>query len=255
MTARIVDGYSTSASGLLSDIISGSTAAPSVDMATTRIPCFDQHMQHPSNGFRKLIELSRIHIGESRPSTGSMQHEFNPAWDVIAMQTDSSQDCVKDFKDNWGAIGINFERHFFLIFIQWQPTIAGQSGVHRYSPITSSRASSNSPRRSAIHGSSTGTGMLIQPANFRQRNTNFSRAHSERSTSRSSSVDSGPTHSILGSAFNSQSSLPDTAEVHFNSGWNSAYLSGNSSRADTSTVYLSNNTVSLNSPPHSHQGI
>lgn len=237
---------------VIGDIILGNAAAPAVDMATIRTPSFPHwhDIQNPNSGYRKLVGISEIHRGETRPRA-----EFDPAWDLIAMHTESSQPCVEEFKVVWLPAGVNFHQHFFLIFVIWE-TADRRSGM-RYSPMSSSRGSS--PLRSSVSFSGSSTGQI---QDFLQQALGETH-QSGQFTSQSSLVN-------FSTSF-TQQSPSDTALIVPNASsssgypWNEAqsgqemerdlYCSIQDEPAYPSEVPIRyGSTVSLNSPASYHQG-
>lgn len=225
---------------ILFEMPSVSSSVSALDMATTRVPDFGSNMQHPNNGFRKLVEISRIHNGEAKPSK---PYEFDLSWDLISMQADSAQSCVQEFKDTWRAVGMDFRRHFFLVFIQWPPAIptTNRPGTLRYSPISSSSRGS-SPRQSAMHNYN----ILSQSLQLWQ-----------SSQSRSPSVDSSQRHHSPAPAFNPQFLQETTIQASRNleqansNDYNHLAVAESYGQDELSLLLSSSNTVSLNSPTHS----
>lgn len=248
---------------IIGDIILGDAGAPAVDLATTRTPTFDDwnNIQNPTTGFRKLIRLEEVHRGETRPTKAA----FDPAWDLIAMHVESSQLSAREFKDAWAPAGINFSRHFFLIFLHWD-TAGGRSGT-RYSPMSSSRGSS--PLRSSLlHASSsmnqshpgflhngtadTYSGHFISRSSSSARLiTSGSASVSQSSSSPDMTVDLPSSTSESGCQWDQPGVQPEIGQES-----NMGYTSSSGHIYSTTQAVPSNfiDSVSLNSPASSHQG-
>lgn len=93
------------------------TICTQFDIATTRVPDFEQSLKNPLNGYRFLGNLGSFPFQTCMPTNLS---RINPTEEILAVGAESSiphaSTVTSSFLSIWGPFGVTLDTHFILIF-------------------------------------------------------------------------------------------------------------------------------------------